>query len=497
MSAPGVRIHADAPGVRTGPGSPGHPLRVAVVGSGPAGFYAAEALLESGIAVEVDILERLPVPYGLVRHGVAPDHARLKAVTAVFEGIARDPRCRFLGNVELGREVSVARLSALHHAVIVATGARDSRPLGIPGESLRGVHAASDFVGWYNGLPGCADLRVDLSREVAVVVGHGNVAIDVCRILARPVDELRRTDIARHALEALAASRVREIHLVGRRGPVQARFTPKELRELGALPGWRVAVHPASLRPDDASLAELHRPEAVHAARNLEILRDFAGRMTDAPRTLHIHFLRAPVSLHGDGRLEAVELERMALRGHPGAQVAVPTGRRERLAAGLLFASVGHAGRPLPGLPFDARRGTLANREGRIVDGDRPLRGWYAAGWIRRGASGVIGTNRADAVDTVARLLEDLPWLEAPRPGGAALLDTLRASGHPVTTFDDALAIEAAERERGRALGKAAEKFVRVPEMLAVAAARRATPSRLHTESVFPVPPPMKESSWP
>jgi ferredoxin--NADP+ reductase len=213
------------------------PLRVAIVGSGPSGFYAAEALLASGLDVEIDLLERLPVPYGLVRFGVAPDHAKLKSVSAVFAQIAADPKLRFFGNVALGRDVTADELAAMYHAVIVACGAGADRTLCIPGEDLPGVHAAGDFVGWYNGSPDHAHLAFDLSQEVAVVIGQGNVAIDVCRILARPVDELRRTDIAQHALDALAGSRIRDIHLVGRRGPVQAKFTPKELRELGTLPG--------------------------------------------------------------------------------------------------------------------------------------------------------------------------------------------------------------------------------------------------------------------
>ena len=469
-------------------GTPERPLRVAVVGSGPGGFYAAEALLDSGLAVEVDLIERLPVPYGLVRFGVAPDHPKLKAVTAVFEGIARDPRVAFLGNVALGREVDVERLGALYHAVIVATGADSDRRLGIPGEDLPGVHAAGEFVGWYNGAPECAGLRFDLSQEVAVVVGQGNVAIDVCRVLAKPVDELRRTDITRHALEALAGSRVREIHLVGRRGPVQAKFTPKELRELGALEGWQPVVDPAALELDPASQAELADPAQVHAAKNLELLRGFAARPRGGRRPLFVHFRRAPVALHGDGRLHEVMLEEQALAGPPGAQVAVPTGRRTPLAAGLLLRSVGYRSRPLPGLPFDAGRGTLPHLEGRVLD-DRGavLKGWYATGWIKRGPTGVIGTNRLDSGETVAALLQDLPALDVPRRGRAALRALLAAASHRVVSFEDWRAIERAEHERGQALDKAAEKFVCIEEMLAAAAdGAQAAPSAAETAATSP-----------
>lgn len=451
-------------------GSADYPLRVAVVGSGPSGFYAAEALLDSGRAVEVDLLERLPVPYGLVRFGVAPDHPKLKSVTTTFDGIARDPRVRFFGNVGLGREIDADRLAALYHAVIVATGADADRRLGIPGEDLPGVHAASDFVGWYNGKPECAGLRFDLSQEAVVVVGQGNVAIDVCRILAKPVDELRRTDITEHALDALAASRVREIHLVGRRGPVQAKWTPKELRELGALPGWQPVVEPHALDLDEASRAELADPALAQAAKNLEILRGFADRSREALRPLFLHFQECPAALHGAGRLQEVVLEAQRLAGPPGAQVAVPTGRRRALPAGLLFRSVGYRSRALPGLPFDARQGTLPHRDGRVLAADgEVLRRWYVTGWIKRGPTGVIGTNRLDSVETVAAVLQDLPALEAARPGRAALRAMLEAAGHRVVSFEHWLAIEHAERERGRQLSKPAEKFVRVPDMLAAA----------------------------
>lgn len=454
------------------PGTEGQPLRVAIVGSGPGGFYAAEALLESGLQVEIDLIERLPVPFGLVRFGVAPDHAKLKSVTTVFTQIAEDPRLRFFGNVELGRDVSVRQLGALYHAVIVATGAAGDRRLGIAGEHLPGVHAAGDFVGWYNGRPECADLEFDLQQEVAVVVGQGNVAIDVCRILASPVDALRRTDIAAHALDALACSRVREIHLVGRRGPVQAKFTPKELRELGTLPGWQPRVDPAALVLNNASQAELTMPGFVHAPRNLDILRGFAqAPADDGRRALHLHFHRAPVALSGATRVERIELEAQALSGEPGAQSAAPTGERLSLPAGLVLRSVGYRGTPLPGLPFDLVRGALPHRDGRVIDtGGKVLRGWYATGWIKRGPTGVIGTNRADSVDTVASLLDDLAALDAPKAGRAGLLAQLAADRRRVVDFAGWRAIEQAEAERGRAGGKPAEKFVRVEDMLDAAA---------------------------
>lgn len=449
-------------------GTPDLPVRVAVVGSGPSGFYAAEALLESGLAVEIDMIERLPVPYGLVRYGVAPDHAKLKTVTAVFSRIAQDPRFRFFGNVALGRDVGADDLAAMYHAVIVATGAETDRKLGVEGEHLAGVHAASDFVGWYNGKPECAAMQFDLSQDVAVVVGQGNVAIDVCRILAKPVDELRRTDITQHALDALASSQVREIHLVGRRGPVQAKFTPKELRELGTLAGWQTIVDPACLDLNEESRAELKHPDFVHAAKNIDILRGFAAKRREATQTIHLHFHRTPVALQGSERLQQVVLEAQRLEGLPAAQVAVPSGQRSVISAGLLFRSVGYLGCALPGLPFDDRKGVLPNTNGQLLTtAGECLRGWYATGWIKRGPTGIIGTNRLDSVETVSRLVGDLPSLLADKPGRYGLFGLLGDKGHRIVDFEDWLAIERAECARGLLADKPAEKFVCVAEMLA------------------------------
>ena len=455
--------------MRTTLGTPENCLRVVVVGSGPAGFYAAEALLHAGLAVEVDVLERLPVPYGLVRFGVAPDHPKLKAVTTAFAGIAKDERTRYCGNVALARDVSVDELAAMYHAVVIATGADGEQLLNIEGENLDGVHAARDFVGWYNGHPEYASLSFDLSGEIAAIIGQGNVAIDVCRILAKPVDELRRTDIAEHALDTLARSRVRQIRIIGRRGPVQAKFTPKELRELGSLPGWRPVIDPAALQFNEASRVELQKPTATNEQKNVAILKAFAGRPLEGNRPIYLDFQQAPVALNGGDRLRHVILERQRLEGGPMAQVASPTGERSALPVDLLFRSVGYRGTDICGLPFDERRGVIRNREGRIVDGsgERLLR-MYATGWIKRGCTGIIGTNRMCSDETIARLIEDLPRLEAPRPGRSALSEKLHLMGQKVVSFDDWLAIERAEVDRGRARQKVAEKFVRVGDMLGV-----------------------------
>lgn len=449
-------------------GTPDHCLRVVVVGSGPAGFYAAESLLNAGLTVEVDMLERLPVPYGLVRFGVAPDHPKLKSVTAVFAGIAQDPRLRFFGNVTLGAAVTVEQLASIYHAVVLATGAEGEHLLNIPGEQLAGVHAARDFVGWYNTHPEYAALSFDLSGEVAAIVGQGNVAIDVCRVLAKPVDDLRKTDIAEHALETLARSRVRQIRIIGRRGPVQAKFTPKELRELGSLPGWRPVVDPADLQFNDASRAELQKPASIHAQKNVEILKAFAARPLEGNRPIHLDFHQAPVRIEGEARIRAVVLERQRLEGDALAQVAVGTGERSVLPADVLFRSVGYRGTEQRGLPFDAQRGVIRNRDGRVVDDAGAIvPRLYAAGWIKRGCTGIIGTNRLCSDETISRLLDDLCVLDGERPGRKALVASLARSKQKTISFDDWLAIERAETERGRARQKVAEKFVRVSEMLA------------------------------
>jgi ferredoxin--NADP+ reductase len=445
-----------------------NPLRVAIVGSGPSGFYAAEALFRSGRRVRVDMFERLPAPFGLVRYGVAPDHPKLKEPIRVYDTIARTPGFRLFGNVAVGRDVSVAELQAAYHAVIFCSGAESDRRLGIPGEDLPGSHTATEFVGWYNGHPDYRDRRFDLSQEIAVIIGQGNVAIDVCRILAKTVDELRHTDIAEHALESLAQSRIREIHLIGRRGPAQAKFTNKEFRELGELADCDPIVDPADLVLNPASEAELTERAGAVAKKNLEILQGFAARSPrNVRRRVFIRFLLSPVELRGRARLESVVLERNRLEGPPFHQSAVGTGERIEQPCGLLFRSIGYKGVAIPGVPFDAKQGVFPTRDGRIVDsGGKVIPGLYASGWIKRGPTGIIGTNRADSVATVTSLLADLPSLD-PRPKpGAEGLEALRRDRLRVVSYDDWLVIDQAEVARGAPRGKPREKFTRTVEML-------------------------------
>ena len=452
-------------------GTAGNPLQIAVVGSGPSGFYAAEALLKSNRAVRVDMIERLPVPFGLVRNGVAPDHPKLKEPILVYDKIARLPGFAFFGNVEIGHIVSVKELRELYHAVIFAYGAESDRRLDIPGEDLRGSHTATEFVGWYNGHPDYRDRGFDLSQEVAVIIGQGNVTADVCRILAKRVEDLAHTDIAEHALEALAQSRVREIHVIGRRGPTQAKFTAKELKELGEIPGCDVTANPAELELNPASEEELADKMNREGPKNRELFRSFAARRATQPKRIFFHFLGSPVALEGRSRVERVVLARNRLEGAPFKQTAVDTGMRSALDCGLLFRSVGYKGIPIPGVPFHERRGIFPNRDGRIIERETIEVGLYATGWIKRGPSGIIGTNRADSVATVAALLEDLPRLAAePKPGTTGLRALLSGRSVRVVEYGDWLAIDKVEIERGRPKGKPREKFTACEEMLAVIA---------------------------
>jgi len=451
-------------------------LRVAIVGSGPSGFYAAEALLKSS-SVEVDMLERLPVPYGLVRYGVAPDHPKLKLPAMAYARTAAMPGFRFVGGVTVGRDVSVSELQDAYHAVVFCAGAETDRELGIPGEELPGSYAATELVGWYNGHPDYLQRNFDLTQERVVIVGHGNVAADVCRILAKPVDALRQTDIAKHALKTLSASRVREIYLIGRHRPVQAKFTDKELRELGEIPQASISLDPGYLELNPSSTAEAEDPRGQVAAWNMMLLREFAARAAStAQRRIHLRFLESPVALYGEDRLEGVILERNRLEGPPFGQRAHGSGDTLRLDCGLLFRSVGYKGVPIPGVPFDTPHGIIPNQQGRVIQGKSPLAGLYCAGWIKRGPSGIIGTNRADAVETATHLLSDFAERDClpSKAGASTLLPLLSDRGLRCTDFQDWLKIDAAEIARGAAAGKPREKFVRVQDMFGAISDRAA-----------------------
>jgi ferredoxin/flavodoxin---NADP+ reductase len=448
------------------------PLRIAVVGSGPAGFYAAGALLDADVPIEVDMIERLPTPWGLVRLGVAPDHPKLKTVSRAFERIALKPGFRFFGNVEVGRDLTHGDLTRLYDAVVYAFGAQSDRRLEIPGEDLPGSWSATELVAWYNGHPDFQELEFDLNVERAVVIGNGNVALDVARMLALTADELAPTDTTGPAIEAIGASTINDIVVVGRRGPAQASWTTQELKELGELAGADVVADLAELELDPASEVSLEHD--TNSRRNMEVLKGFAAREpTGKPLTLRLRFLASPFAIHGDRRVESIELVRNRLEERDGRLVAAPTGEHETLECGLVFRSVGYRGVGLPELPFEERQGTIRNDRGRVVDADgNHLAGAYCAGWIKRGPTGIIGTNKKDATETVAQLLEDVHEGRVPHREDvtAAVVETLlaerdvRAVMYPGWTSIDEL-----ERAAGEKLGRPRVKLRTWEELLEAA----------------------------
>ncbi|MGV9303197.1 MULTISPECIES: FAD-dependent oxidoreductase [unclassified Nonomuraea] len=424
-------------------------LRVAVVGSGPAGIYTAEALVkQSREPVEVDVLERLPTPFGLVRYGVAPDHTSIKSIANYLRRVLEDPRIRFLGGLTLGAEVSVEDLLACYDAVVYCTGAMVDRKMGIPGEHLRGSVAATDFVNWYCGHPDVSPDMFELDSPEVAVIGVGNVAVDVVRVLAKTADELSSTDVPDEVLARLADSQVKAIHMIGRRGPEHAKFTLKELRELGEVGNADVCV-----RPDEAVVLGADFPRQIRG--NIEVLRSWSERPpVGRPRRLDVRFWLRPVEILGTSRVEGLRLERTRL-SEEGRVVG--TGEFETLPVGMVLRSVGYQSVPLPGVPFSTETMTVPNVAGRVHERE------YVAGWLKRGPTGVIGTNKSDAAETVRTLLADAP------SGAVARIDDLLAErGVRPVTYEDWLAIEAAEVALARTLGRGERvKLVGLEAMLA------------------------------
>jgi ferredoxin--NADP+ reductase len=450
---------------------PAKTIRVAVVGSGPAAFYAAGHLLASeDPAVVVDMVERLPTPWGLVRLGVAPDHPKLKEVSRVFEKIASQRGFRFLGNVEVGRDVSYDELMRLYDAVVYAVGAQTDRRLGIAGEDLAGSWSATELVAWYNGHPDFQDLEFDLSCQRAVVIGNGNVALDVARMLSLTQEELAPTDTTDPAIDAIGRSGIAEILVLGRRGPVQAAWTPTELQEMGELAGADILVDPAELDLDPVSMAELADASNI-VQRNVELLREFTTREPSGrSRSVRLRFCVSPVAILGEGCVEAVEVARNRLEADETGRVrAVALDDREIIPCGIVFRSVGYHGIALPGVPFDERVGTMPNRDGRVLDDDgEPIPGLYCAGWIKRGPTGVIGTNKKDATETVDLLLEDARVGALPTPSDAGRVDELLAErGVEVVSYAGWEAIDGIERALGEPRGRPRVKLSTWAELLA------------------------------
>ncbi len=458
------------------PGTAGMPLRVAIVGSGPAGFYVAEHLLKrDGLVAEIDMYERLPTPFGLVRFGVAPDHQKIKNVCRTFERVAGKGGFRFLGNVEIGRHISLTDLRQHYHQICFATGALSDRRMNIPGEDLDRSHPATEFVAWYNGHPDYRDLEFDLSAERVAVVGVGNVAIDVARILCRTHDELMNTDVADYALDALRQSRVKEVIILGRRGPAQAAFTNAEAKELGELARADVMVPPEDMELDPLSQSEVDASDDAALKRKVEILRRYAGYAgTGKPRRLTLRFLVSPMELIGDaaGGVAGMRVVRNSLyRSEDGTLRPKPTDQAEEMPVGLVFRSVGYRGEAIPGLPFDDRRGVVPSREGRVIEHDTDVAvvGIYVSGWIKRGPYGVIGTNKPDAAETVAAMLEDLAAGEVldPEFPAATTVETLVGERQPDwVSYEDWQRLDELEVQRGEDVGRPRVKFTKIHEML-------------------------------
>jgi ferredoxin--NADP+ reductase len=448
--------------------------RAAIVGAGPSGFYTADQLLKAGF--EVDLYDALPTPFGLVRAGVAPDHPKIKSVTRMYAKTAGHERFRFFGGVALGADISREDLTARYQAVVYAIGTATDNRLGIAGEDRPGSHPATDFVAWYNGHPHFADHMFDLNGGRAVVIGNGNVAIDVARMLVLDPGELAPTDTADHALDAFGMAGVTEVVLLGRRGPAQAAFTNPELRELGELERADVIIDPAQLE----GVAE---PEDATKRRNVEILREYSRRPpAGRSHRLELRFLRSPLEILGEGSTGPVTGVRLAVNrlvtGPDGRVSAEPTGEEEVVECGLVLRSIGYRGTPLAGIPFDERRGLIRNEGGRVVTDSGVCRGEFVVGWIKRGPSGVIGTNKKDAADTVARILEDAEAGELGQPapeltGAGAVAGWLTERVPDLVTWEGWEAIDAHESALGEPAGRPRVKLVRVAELLEASRARR------------------------
>lgn len=456
-----------------------NPLRIAVFGAGPAGFYAVDELLkQEGGGIQVDLFDRLPTPYGLVRGGVAPDHQKIKAVIRQYEKIAARPGFRFFGNVVFGTDLTLDEVLAHYHQVLFSTGAESDRRMGIPGEDLPGSYPATIFVGWYNGHPDYRDLHFDLSNvERVAVIGNGNVAMDVVRVLGRSVDELAKTDIAEYALEVLRKSAVKEIYLLGRRGGAQAAFTNPEIRELAELEGADLVVRPDELELDEVNklfLAE-HSDEPTHQRNMDTLMAQVAKYEGSQARKIRARFFVSPVEVLGKDRVEGLKLEKNRLiRDEKGTYKAQGTKVYEEIPCQMVFRSIGYKGHPLKGVPFDEREGIIPNREGRVIDPETKtlVPRVYVAGWIKRGPSGVIGTNKPDSVATVEVMLADAAQLQAPadlRLDADAVPALLARKNVRAVTFDSWKRIDQVEVAAGKKIGKPREKLTTIPELLTAA----------------------------
>lgn len=458
-------------------------LNIAIVGAGPAGIYAAEALLKNIPECSIDIIEALPTPYGLVRSGVAPDHFKIKEVSRLFEKTLSNPRVSLIGNVKLGEDVSVEELNNHYHVIILSHGTQKDRALGIKGENLEGSHTATSFVAWYNSHPWFKELDFNLSKKSAIIIGQGNVAIDVARILAKKPDALHPTDIGVHAINALRNSQLEDIYLIGRRGPLQMACTDKELKELGELEDVEVIVEEEELRlTEEETLWLENAPKGTR--RNYEILLALSKHDSTSSnyssnnstkgatkKRIHIKFLLSPTEIlstdNNTANVRAVRFVKNVLNGELDSRKAEPSDTFLDIPCELVFRSVGYLGEGISGIPFDSKRGIYPNEKGRILNEGSSLKGFYTSGWIKRGPSGVIGTNKADSVETVNSIIEDLESLKNKTISPSnELWDKLRESDHTITNFSDWKKLEEEEKAKGEALGKISSKFRTELEML-------------------------------
>jgi ferredoxin/flavodoxin---NADP+ reductase len=456
-------------------GTETRPVRIAIIGAGPAGFYTAEALLnQPTLHCTIDLFNRFPPPFGLVREGVAPDHQAIKSVTRIYDKIANDNRVRYFGNVTFGSDVLHEELKLFYDQIVYAVGAQSDRRLNIPGEDLIGSFPATAFVGWYNGHPDYCGWQFDLSHERVVVVGNGNVAMDVARILVTPPEKLAQTDIADYALEALQKSQVREVVMLGRRGPQQAAFTTPELKELSELTGANIFVALEDLEPDRLGQDTLVPHKMV--SKNMAILREYAERKNQhAERSIRMRFFVSPVELVGNrGKVRAVKIEKNELVSDgDGLMRAKGTGKFETLEAGMLLRSVGYRSVPLRGVPFDEAGYRIPNVAGRVVyyASGEPIAGEYVVGWAKRGANGVIGTNKPDAVSTVAAMVADLPKLKGIADKNRDLKkieNLLKARGIAYINYADWQKLDAYELMHGKAQGRPRVKVWQISEMMEI-----------------------------
>jgi ferredoxin/flavodoxin---NADP+ reductase len=452
-------------------GTDSNPLRVAIIGAGPSGFYAADALFKTKLNVQVDAFDKLPTPFGLLRGGIAPDHQQMKTVGKYYDRIASKnaDSFNFFGNVEVGKDISIEELKNHYHALIFSYGSASDKKTGLPGEDLNGCFSAREFVGWYNGHPDYVDYKFDLSQEDVAIIGQGNVAVDVARILAKTVDELKTSDIAQHALDQLAESNVKRIHIIGRRGPVQAAFNSMEAEELGKLEDCDIIVKTEDLILNEANQTELDHESNNKARKNFAILKDLSEKpLQGKSKQIEIRFFQSPYEITGSGNVTSLECDGITLEGEAFNQKATKNGEKISIPSGLLFRSIGYKGEQLEDVPFDEKRGTIINEDGRVKnESGEVVQGLYTSGWIKRGPSGVLGTNKPCSTNTVNKLIEDINNLiDCKKPDSDAILDLLKRKNVNVVTYEDWQIIDKKEVSRGEEIGKPREKFVSYEALL-------------------------------